>query len=98
VAPGLYDQTDGTVVAVGVLEHSDLEGGFWAIYRPAEPSSAPTQTVAVIANGAALESTLAPLAGRLVSAKGTRVDGASTRMAGPEIDVTEITGYAKGVQ
>ncbi len=31
LAPGLYDREDGSVVAVGTVEHRDLEGGFWAV-------------------------------------------------------------------
>ena len=31
MAPGLYDLEDGSVVAVGTVEHRDLEGGFWAV-------------------------------------------------------------------
>ena len=90
LAPGLYDLADGTVQAVGTLEWRDLEGGFWVITGGTEAEGTTGETVAVIANGADLESTLAPLKGLTVLATGTRFEGASIRMAGPEIIVETI--------
>ena len=90
LAPGLYDLADGTVQAVGTLEWRDLEGGFWVITGGTEAEGTTGETVAVIANGADLESTLAPLKGLTVLATGRRFEGASIRMAGPEIIVETI--------
>ena len=90
LAPGLYDLADGTVQAVGTLEWSDLEGGFWVIVGGTESEGTTGETVAVIANGSELDSTLRPLEGLAVLATGTRFEGASIRMAGPEIIVETI--------
>ncbi|MDZ4180429.1 MAG: hypothetical protein U1E29_14550 [Coriobacteriia bacterium] len=93
LAPGLYDLEDGTVQAVGTLEWVDLEGGFWAITGGTEAEGNVGTTVAVIANHAELDSTLRPLEGSQVLASGTRFEGASIRMAGPEIEVESIEAF-----
>ena len=90
LAPGLYDLADGTVQAVGTLEWRDLEGGFWVITGGTEAEGTTGETVAVIANGDELAATLEALEGLTVSAIGTRFEGASIRMAGPEIIVETI--------
>lgn len=90
LAPGLYDLADGTVQAVGTLEYTDLEGGFWKIVGGTESEGNLGETVAVIANGDKFEDTLKGLEGKTVLATGTRLDGASIRQAGPEIEITEI--------
>ena len=95
LAPGLYDLGDSKVQALGTLEWSDLEGGFWLIADGTRASDDASATVAVIANGADFESQLEPLKGKAVVAIGTRLDGASVRMAGPEIQIEsieEVTG------
>ena len=51
MAPGLYDLDDGSVVAVGTVEHRDLEGGFWAVIGGTEAEGDAGKVVAVIANG-----------------------------------------------
>lgn len=89
LAPGLYDLEDGTVQAIGTLEWVDLEGGFWAVTGATGENPEPT-TLAVIANGNELADTLEPLAGKQVSVLGRRLDGASIRMAGPEIEADRI--------
>ncbi len=38
--PGLYEQKDGTVQAVGVLTYRDLEGGFWAVVETSDAAKA----------------------------------------------------------
>jgi hypothetical protein len=91
IAPGLYDLADGGVQAVGTLEHRDLEGGMWVIVGGAGSDGAAGKTVAVIGNAADLGSQLDALKGAQVIAKGKRLDGASIRMAGPEISVATIT-------
>jgi len=91
LAPGLYDLADGTVQAIGTLERSDLEGGFWAVVGGTEAEGDVGKVVAVIANGDALAEQLTALEGRTVDVLGTRVEGASIRMAGPEIEATSVT-------
>jgi hypothetical protein len=90
IAPGLYDLADGSVEAVGTLEYRDLEGGAWVIVGGVESGGTLGKTLAVIANAANLGSQLGALKGAQVVAKGKRLDGASIRMAGPEISVTSI--------
>jgi hypothetical protein len=38
--PGLYEQNDGTVQAVGILTYRDLEGGFWAVVETTDAAQA----------------------------------------------------------
>lgn len=90
LANGLYDLEDGTVQAIGTLTHMDLEGGFWAITGAPGAQGGEDAVIAVIANGSELQETLEPLAGKTVSVLGTRLEGASTRMAGPEVEATSI--------
>jgi hypothetical protein len=97
VAPGLYDRGDGTVQAVGTVEYRDLEGGFWAVVGEAEAGSAAGKIVAVIANGAAYAPQLKELQGLSVIVDGTRLDGASTRMAGPEIRASSVAAASDTV-
>jgi len=84
LAPGIYELEDGIVQAIGTLEWVDLEGGFWAL-TDGTAAGDEGGNVAVIANGDELQITLEPLEGRQVSVTGERFEGASIRMAGPEI-------------
>ena len=86
LANGLYDQEDGTVLALGTLEYVELEGGFYAITGSPEGDG----NIAVIANASEFSDELEVLLGRTVSVTGTRFDGVSVRMAGPEIVITSI--------
>ena len=86
LANGLYDQPDGTVLALGTLEWVDLEGGFYAITGNPEGEG----NIAVIANADEFTSELEALVGKTVQVTGTRFEGASIRMAGPEIVITSI--------
>ncbi|TDB37938.1 MAG: hypothetical protein D9V44_07770 [Actinobacteria bacterium] len=90
LAPGLYDLDDGTVQALGTLEYRDLEGGFWAIIGGTEADGNVGTVVAVIANPDEFASDLDALSGKTVTVSGKRVDGASIRMAGPEVTITSI--------
>jgi hypothetical protein len=90
LAPGLYDIDGGKAQAVGTLEWKDLEGGFWAIIGGTESEGNLGTVVAVIANGADFADQLEGLEGHTVMATGTRLDGASIRMAGPEIEIDSI--------
>ncbi|MDO8846837.1 MAG: hypothetical protein Q7W51_00405 [Coriobacteriia bacterium] len=86
LANGLYDQEDGTVLALGTLEWIDLEGGFYALTGSPEGDG----NIAVIANAGEFEAELEALLGKTVSVTGTRFSGVSVRMAGPEIVITSI--------
>lgn len=90
LAPGLHEMEDGRVQAIGTLVRRDLEGGFWAIEDSSGASQSEGDNVAVIANGDDVNDQLEPLEGRMVSVTGTRFDGASIRMAGPEIVMESI--------
>lgn len=90
LAPGLYDLEGGTVQAIGTLEYVDLEGGFWAVIGGTAADGDQGRVVAVIANGAELLETIEPLANQQVLVTGARLEGASIRMAGPEIEADSI--------
>jgi hypothetical protein len=91
LAAGLYDQEDGTVLAIGTLEWRDIEGGFWAVIGGTEAEGTAGDVAAVLAGIEKDDATYTALAGKTVEVKGTRNEGASIRMAGPEITVTAIT-------
>jgi len=86
LANGLYDQEDGTVIALGTLEWIELEGGFYALTGSPEGDG----NIAVIANADDFADELDALLGKTVSVTGTRFDGASIRMAGPEVVITSV--------
>ena len=90
MAPGLYDLEDGTILAVGTVEYRDLEGGFWAVIGGTESEGDVGKVVAVVANGDEFAQQFKELDGLSAIVKGTRLDGASTRMAGPEITATTV--------
>ena len=90
LAVGLHETADGKVVAIGKLEWRDLEGGFWVVTGGTEAEGNLGETVAVIANGDSLKSQLEPLKGKQVSVVGKRLDGASIRMAGPEVEAEKV--------
>lgn len=91
LAAGLYDQPDGTVIALGTLEWRDVEGGFWAVIGGSEANGDAGSVVAVVANVKRDDPGYTKLAGRTVQLTGTRVTGVSSRAAGPEVNVTAIT-------
>ncbi len=86
LAFGLHEMTDGTVVGLGVLEWVELEGGFYALTGAPEHGG----NIAVIANPEQFEAELRALKGATVQVTGTLFEGASTRMAGPEIIIDSI--------
>jgi len=90
MAPGLYDLEDGSAQAVGTAEYRDLEGGFWAVIGGTAADGDVGKIVAVIANGADYAQQFKELEGLSVIVTGTRLDGASIRMAGPEIQATSV--------
>lgn len=91
LANGLYDQDDGTVIALGTLEWRDLEGGFWAVVGGTESEGNVGTVVAVVANAEKDDPFYVKLAGMTVQVIGKRLEGASIRSAGPEIEATSIT-------
>jgi hypothetical protein len=90
LAPGIYDLDDGTVQVIGTLEYRDLEGGLYAIAGGTEADGGPDAVIAVVNNADEFASELEALEGKTVSILGTRFDGASIRMAGPEVIVDSI--------
>jgi len=86
LANGLYDQADGTVMVLGTLEWVDLEGGFYAITGAPDDEG----TIAVVANADEFASELEELVGSTVFITGTRSEGPSVRMAGPEVVIDSI--------
>lgn len=87
---GLTDFDGSRVEAAGVLEWVELEGGFWAVTRGATEDDQAADVIVVLANGDEFRDELAPLEGRDVVVTGTRLDGVSIRMAGPEIEMDSI--------
>lgn len=96
LAPGLYDLDDGTVQAVGTVEHRDLEGGFWAVIGGTQAEGTEGEIVAVITNGDDFAGQFEDGEGLSFVIAGERTDGASTRMAGPEITATTVTLAGEG--
>ena len=95
LAAGLYDLADGTVQAVGTVEYRDLEGGFWVVIGGTEAEGDAGTVVAVIANGADYADQFTQHPGLSFIVDGTRLDGGSTRMAGPEITAMRVTPAAE---
>jgi hypothetical protein len=90
MAPGLYDQEGGSVVAVGTVEHRDLEGGFWAVVGGTEAEGDAGRIVAVITNGDEFAQQFRDNAGLSFLVYGKHAGDASIRMAGPEITATRV--------
>ncbi len=88
---GLYAVEGGRTYALGVLAYRDLEGGFWAVVdaMPGQPTDT-AKVIAVLVGADKLGVDLQALQGRYVSADGTLADGASSRMAGPELAVDNL--------
>jgi hypothetical protein len=96
MAPGLYHLADGTLVAVGTVEHRDLEGGFWAVVDGTRPEGDEGQVVAVIVNGDEFAAQFREGEGLSLEVHGTRAGEASVRMAGPEIIADRVVLAAQG--
>lgn len=93
--PGIYEAPGGQVRVVGIFDRVNLEGGFWAVLGVAPTDAAESQVVAVIANAEELGLDLPALRGRYVEVIGTQLEGASIRMAGPEVEARSITIIAE---
>jgi hypothetical protein len=86
-APGLYDQPDGSVQALGTLAYRDVEGGFWAVVDTAVPDDADTASVvAVIVPDNDIAGKMDSFKGKYVSIIGKREDGPNIYQAGPVIE------------
>ncbi|MDP2182562.1 MAG: hypothetical protein Q8K99_08335 [Actinomycetota bacterium] len=90
--PALVELPGGRVRAIGTLARVDLEGGFWAVVdaTPGTDLKGDEPVIAVVLlpeedgmHGADMSA----LAGTYMQFDGTLVEGASIRMAGPEIMV-----------
>jgi hypothetical protein len=83
---------DGSVEATGYVGHSDLEGGFWALYdRPLGPSSVTQPKIlAVLLAGTVDQGAISALDGAYVMLFGRLSTGVSIRQAGPEVFVDGI--------
>jgi hypothetical protein len=94
-AAGIADLGDGRVVAHGWVASEDLEGGFWAVMDIAPSTSSVVQpkVVAVLLPGKVTSEELKNVEGTFVGAEGVRQEGASIRMAGPEIVVDALRVY-----
>lgn len=90
LAPGYYELEDGTAQALGTLEYRDLEGGLWAVIDDTQQEGGEGKIAAVINNPDEFTEKLEKYKGKQVLVTGTPFDGASIRMAGPEIVVDEI--------
>jgi hypothetical protein len=93
--PGIYEAGDDQVRAVGIFDRVELEGGLWAVLGVADTDSAESQIVAVIPNAEELDLDLASFRGRYVEVVGIPLEGASIRMAGPEIEASSVTIIAE---
>lgn len=93
LTPGLYDTAEGGVRAVGTLEYRDVEGGFWAVVGSATGQPDPEPVIAVIVNSDRLAVPIEALSGQVVVVTGRRVEGASIRMSGPEIEADDIAAW-----
>lgn len=92
--PGITELDDGRISVEGWLAYVDLEGGFYAI-QDGPPSDTPgvevdVTTVMVIANSPDFGSELESMSGAYVTVIGKALDGASVRMAGPEMLLESI--------
>lgn len=85
--PGIYE-TDEGVQVLGTLKYVDLEGGYWVLVD--NTPSGGGGNVAVLVGAEDLGVDLKAIEGRYCGADGSRLEGASIRNAGPEVQVTKI--------
>lgn len=89
--PALVELAGGRVRAIGVLTRVDLEGGFWAVVdAPAGAKltgNEPVVAVILLPEAGLHGANLDALVGTYVQFEGTLSEGASIRMAGPEVMV-----------
>jgi hypothetical protein len=90
------DLGGGRVVANGwVAYEPELEGGFWAVMDMAPSTSSVVQPkiVAILLPGTVTVEQLKNVEGTFVGAEGVLQEGASIRMAGPEVVVDALRAY-----
>jgi hypothetical protein len=91
---GIEDLGGGRVVASGWVDYVDLESGFWAVMSAAPTQSAvQPEVVAVLLPGEVTTADLENVKGTFVGAEGVLQEGASIRMAGPEVVVDALRVY-----
>jgi hypothetical protein len=90
---GIEDLGGGRVVASGWVYYVDLETGFWAVSSTAPQESHQPEVVAVLLPGKVTAAELENVKGTFVGAEGVLQEGASIRMAGPEIVVDALRVY-----
>ncbi len=72
------------------MEYRDLEGDFWVVIGGTEAEGDAGKVVAVIVNGDDFADQFTAHQGLSFVVDGTRLDGASIRMAGQEITATRV--------
>jgi hypothetical protein len=88
--PGMYEQEDGTVQAVGILTFRDLEGGLWVVVDTKDPAeAADADVVAVLGASNEIPGPINSYDGKYVSVIGTPRD-ASVYQAGPFVEMQTI--------
>jgi hypothetical protein len=88
--PGLHEQEDGTVQAVGILTFRDSEGGFWAVVDTKDSAEATdADIVAVLGASGEIPGPINSYDGKYVSVIGTPRD-ASVYQAGPFVEMQTI--------
>jgi hypothetical protein len=91
---GIEELGGGRVVASGWVDYVDLETGFWAVMSASAVQSAvQPQVVAVLLPGEVTTEELENVKGTFVGAEGVLQEGASIRMAGPEVVVDALRVY-----
>lgn len=88
--PGVNEQDDGTVQAIGILAYQDLEGGFWAVVEATELGEVEdADIIAVLGPSEQIPGPVSSYENNYVSVTGTLM-GASIYQAGPFIEVNGI--------
>jgi hypothetical protein len=91
---GIEELGGGRVVASGWIDYVDLETGFWAVMSASPVQSAvQPAVVAVLLPGKVTAKELENVKGTFVGAEGVLQEGASIRMAGPEVVVDALRVY-----
>jgi len=94
-APGMYDQMDGTVQALGMLTYRNADGGYWAVVDTAVPEEADTAPVVIVIQpDNDIAGSMEMYRGQYVSVIGTREDRmhpAGSVMEGRTIEVVTDT-------
>jgi hypothetical protein len=88
--PGMHEQDDGTVQAVGILTFRDLEGGLWVVVDTKDPAeAADADIVAVLGASDEIPGPINSYKDKYVSVVGIPRD-ASVYQAGPFVEMQTI--------